>query len=252
MKMKPPARAGALRRTGRTDSDGHAQSLLPGAEPRQRRRRRSSSSRSTGSSRSVTMDDAAGHRDQHRSGRGLDDREPFRRSPRFPHSPDPFPGDGDQRSAGPNPELQDTIIDPQLVRQRPISQREGAHGFPRSEHCRDVRVSLPHSRSRGWWHDGEDTGESIELASSHGRASWLGASAARIISAAFCCAIIHAAFILMALWARRHLGRNWSAGVRIGVDHKLIRTGPYSGKQFAQGEDLNLRPPAVASDGPRS
>lgn len=40
-------------------------------------------------------------------------------------------------------------------------------------------------------------------------------------------AIIQAAFILLAVWARRHLGRNWSGTVRIGVDHELIRTGPY-------------------------
>ena len=40
-------------------------------------------------------------------------------------------------------------------------------------------------------------------------------------------AIIQAAFILLAIWARRHLGRNWSGAVRIGVDHELVRTGPY-------------------------
>jgi protein-S-isoprenylcysteine O-methyltransferase Ste14 len=40
-------------------------------------------------------------------------------------------------------------------------------------------------------------------------------------------AIIQAAFIFLAVSARRHLGRNWSAAVRIGVDHELIRTGPY-------------------------
>lgn len=40
-------------------------------------------------------------------------------------------------------------------------------------------------------------------------------------------AIIQAAFILLAVWARHHLGRNWSGAVRIGVDHELIRTGPY-------------------------
>jgi len=40
-------------------------------------------------------------------------------------------------------------------------------------------------------------------------------------------AIIQAAFLLLAVWARRHLGRNWSAEVRIGLDHELIRTGPY-------------------------
>jgi protein-S-isoprenylcysteine O-methyltransferase Ste14 len=40
-------------------------------------------------------------------------------------------------------------------------------------------------------------------------------------------AIVQAAFILLAVWARRHLGRNWSAEVRIAVDHELVRTGPY-------------------------
>jgi protein-S-isoprenylcysteine O-methyltransferase Ste14 len=33
--------------------------------------------------------------------------------------------------------------------------------------------------------------------------------------------------LLLAVWARRHLGRNWAAEVRIGVDHELVRTGPY-------------------------
>ena len=40
-------------------------------------------------------------------------------------------------------------------------------------------------------------------------------------------AIIQAAFILLAVSARRHLGRNWSAEVRIGENHHLVRTGPY-------------------------
>lgn len=38
---------------------------------------------------------------------------------------------------------------------------------------------------------------------------------------------VQAGFLLFAVWARRHLGRNWSAEVRIAVDHQLIRTGPY-------------------------
>ena len=38
---------------------------------------------------------------------------------------------------------------------------------------------------------------------------------------------IQVAFILLAIWARRCLGSNWSAAVRIGVDHQLVRTGPY-------------------------
>jgi protein-S-isoprenylcysteine O-methyltransferase Ste14 len=31
-----------------------------------------------------------------------------------------------------------------------------------------------------------------------------------------------------AVWARRHLGRNWSSRVVVKEDHSLIRTGPYS------------------------
>jgi len=38
---------------------------------------------------------------------------------------------------------------------------------------------------------------------------------------------IQLACIALAVWARRHLGSNWSAEVRIAVDHQLIRTGPY-------------------------
>jgi protein-S-isoprenylcysteine O-methyltransferase Ste14 len=38
---------------------------------------------------------------------------------------------------------------------------------------------------------------------------------------------IQAASLLLAIWARRHLGRNWSAEVRIAVGHQLVRTGPY-------------------------
>jgi len=40
-------------------------------------------------------------------------------------------------------------------------------------------------------------------------------------------ASVQAGFILLAVWARRHLGSNWAAEVRIGVDHQLVRTGPY-------------------------
>lgn len=40
-------------------------------------------------------------------------------------------------------------------------------------------------------------------------------------------AIIQAGFIVLGLWARRHLGSNWAAEVRIGVGHELVRTGPY-------------------------
>jgi protein-S-isoprenylcysteine O-methyltransferase Ste14 len=40
-------------------------------------------------------------------------------------------------------------------------------------------------------------------------------------------AVIQVASGALAVWARRHLGRNWAAEVRIGVGHELIRSGPY-------------------------
>jgi protein-S-isoprenylcysteine O-methyltransferase Ste14 len=33
--------------------------------------------------------------------------------------------------------------------------------------------------------------------------------------------------LAFAIWARRHLGRNWSASVVVKEDHALVRTGPY-------------------------
>jgi protein-S-isoprenylcysteine O-methyltransferase Ste14 len=32
---------------------------------------------------------------------------------------------------------------------------------------------------------------------------------------------------LLAVWARRHLGRNWSGAISAKVDHQLVRSGPY-------------------------
>lgn len=32
----------------------------------------------------------------------------------------------------------------------------------------------------------------------------------------------------IAIWARRHLGRNWSAEVRLKEGHALVRSGPYA------------------------
>jgi protein-S-isoprenylcysteine O-methyltransferase Ste14 len=34
--------------------------------------------------------------------------------------------------------------------------------------------------------------------------------------------------LLFAIWAREHLGRNWSRSVTIKQDHELIATGPYA------------------------
>jgi len=39
---------------------------------------------------------------------------------------------------------------------------------------------------------------------------------------------IQAAFIGLAIWARRFLGSNWSGEVRIASGHELVRSGPYA------------------------
>jgi protein-S-isoprenylcysteine O-methyltransferase Ste14 len=41
-------------------------------------------------------------------------------------------------------------------------------------------------------------------------------------------AAITVAGLLFAIWAREHLGRNWSRSVTIKQGHELIRTGPYA------------------------
>lgn len=38
---------------------------------------------------------------------------------------------------------------------------------------------------------------------------------------------IQTAFGFLGVWARRHLGANWSGEITIKVEHELIRTGPY-------------------------
>ena len=38
---------------------------------------------------------------------------------------------------------------------------------------------------------------------------------------------VEAAGLFLAIWARRHLGRNWSGEITIKVEHELIRSGPY-------------------------
>ena len=40
-------------------------------------------------------------------------------------------------------------------------------------------------------------------------------------------AAITATGLLFSVWARRHIGRNWSGSVTIKADHELITTGPY-------------------------
>lgn len=41
-------------------------------------------------------------------------------------------------------------------------------------------------------------------------------------------AAITACGLLFSVWARRHLGRNWSQAVTLKEDHKLITSGPYA------------------------
>jgi protein-S-isoprenylcysteine O-methyltransferase Ste14 len=41
-------------------------------------------------------------------------------------------------------------------------------------------------------------------------------------------ALATAAGVAFAIWARHHIGKNWSGQVTIRKDHELIRTGPYA------------------------
>jgi protein-S-isoprenylcysteine O-methyltransferase Ste14 len=41
-------------------------------------------------------------------------------------------------------------------------------------------------------------------------------------------AVLTAAGVAFAIWARRHIGRNWSGQVTIRKEHELVRSGPYA------------------------
>jgi protein-S-isoprenylcysteine O-methyltransferase Ste14 len=41
-------------------------------------------------------------------------------------------------------------------------------------------------------------------------------------------AVLTATGLLFAVWARRHIGRNWSATVTIKAGHELVTSGPYA------------------------
>ena len=43
----------------------------------------------------------------------------------------------------------------------------------------------------------------------------------------WCGALITAVGLVFSVWARRQLGRNWSATVTVKQDHELVETGPY-------------------------
>jgi protein-S-isoprenylcysteine O-methyltransferase Ste14 len=38
---------------------------------------------------------------------------------------------------------------------------------------------------------------------------------------------VQAGAFAFAVWARKHLGRNWSGAITVAIDHQLIRSGPY-------------------------
>jgi protein-S-isoprenylcysteine O-methyltransferase Ste14 len=63
----------------------------------------------------------------------------------------------------------------------------------------------------------------LEIIPFHGAAYFLPVSSITI-AAGFAVSVIG---LIMAIWARRHLGRNWSGEISIKVEHQLIRTGPY-------------------------
>jgi protein-S-isoprenylcysteine O-methyltransferase Ste14 len=50
---------------------------------------------------------------------------------------------------------------------------------------------------------------------------------ARSLAATTVGIVIMLAGVLFAIWARRHLGENWSARPEIRVGHELVRSGPY-------------------------
>ena len=39
--------------------------------------------------------------------------------------------------------------------------------------------------------------------------------------------LVHVSALLFAVWARKHLGRNWSGAITAKAEHQLVRTGPY-------------------------
>lgn len=63
----------------------------------------------------------------------------------------------------------------------------------------------------------------LELAPIHGLGRFIPVSP-WIMSAGL---VIEAVGLVVAVWARRHLGRHWSGEITIKVEHELIRSGPY-------------------------
>jgi protein-S-isoprenylcysteine O-methyltransferase Ste14 len=68
----------------------------------------------------------------------------------------------------------------------------------------------------------------ILIVSGHISVSWLSIRLLPWTSAAYWTGVVLLALgLAFTVWARRHLGRNWSATVTLKEGHQLIRTGPY-------------------------
>jgi protein-S-isoprenylcysteine O-methyltransferase Ste14 len=63
----------------------------------------------------------------------------------------------------------------------------------------------------------------LEIAPIRGLGRFLPVSVA-IMSAGL---VVEAVGLLIAIWSRRHLGRNWSGEITIKEEHALVQTGPY-------------------------
>jgi protein-S-isoprenylcysteine O-methyltransferase Ste14 len=52
-------------------------------------------------------------------------------------------------------------------------------------------------------------------------------AAAAVVAAYWLGVAVTAAGLAFSVWARRHLGRNWSGTVTVKIDHELVTSGPY-------------------------
>lgn len=62
--------------------------------------------------------------------------------------------------------------------------------------------------------------------------SWLGVLSRRVLPHGFASFAIGAILVVVglgfAIWARYHIGRNWSGVITVKEDHTLVKTGPYA------------------------
>lgn len=67
----------------------------------------------------------------------------------------------------------------------------------------------------------------LELAPIRGLGRFLPAIGWIMITAAVAGTLVEVFGVVLAIWARRTLGRNWSGEISIKIEHELIRSGPY-------------------------